>query len=60
MRMKELLRKLGIGIPRWAYAQECQICKKSFINAGAHIICVSEKSTEAEHEKAILLLKRLR
>ena len=58
MRMKELLRKLGIGIPRWAYAQECQICKKSFINAEAHWNEVKIAGTSRKHEKGLLVLKK--
>lgn len=59
MGIKEFLKKLLFGdVQDWAYGLECEICKKSFISAEAHMKYVNEQQTEAAHNGKIPVLRR--
>jgi len=44
--------------PRWAYGLECQICKKTFVNAESHKKYAKANKTKGKHVGKIPVLRK--
>lgn len=45
-----------VELPVWAYAMDCEVCKKTFVSPDAHFKYVADSWTQENHKGKILKL----